>query len=59
MWSTSDGDTLDYDSLSILSFAEEDGQLKVLEIKDFTDPEKRSAYHSAAAKALTGNGFAA
>ena len=56
VWSTADGDKVDYDSISILSFAEEDGQLKVFEMKDFTDPEKRSAYHSAATKALTGYG---
>ena len=56
VWSTPDGNTVDYDSLSILSFAEEDGQLKVIDMKDFTDPEKRSAYHAAAAKALAAQG---
>ncbi|KAF9789569.1 hypothetical protein BJ322DRAFT_1018188 [Thelephora terrestris] len=56
VWSAPDGTTVDYDSLSILSFVEEDGKLKVFDMKDFTDPEKRSAYHTAAGKALAGKG---
>ena len=36
------GAAFEYDSVSILTLAEEDGELKVLEFKDFTDPEKRA-----------------
>ena len=40
-----DGTTLEYDSLSIITLIEEDGELKLLELKDFSDPEKRSNFH--------------
>lgn len=40
-----DGAIIEYDSLSIITFVEEDGELKVLEFKDFADPEKRSCFH--------------
>ena len=49
---TADGTTLDYDSVSILTFVEEDGELKILECKDFSDPQKRSNLHSWVSKAL-------
>ena len=49
---TAEGTTLDYDTVCIVSFVEEDGGLKVLGIKDFADPQKRGAFHATAAKAL-------
>lgn len=42
-----DGTTLDYDSLTIITLVEEDGKLKILEFKDFSDPEKRRNFHKA------------
>lgn len=51
MWSTARGTKLDYDTLLILTFVEEDGTLKVLDIKDFADPQKRSAIHAEVGKA--------
>ena len=47
-----DGPTLDYDSLAILTLVEEDGQLKVVDFKDFSDPEKRNNLHGWVAQAL-------
>jgi len=45
------GITLDYDSVSILSLAEEDGELRVVEFRDFSDPQKRSTFFAGIAKA--------
>jgi hypothetical protein len=45
------GTTCDYDTVVILSLVEEDGEIKVLELKDFCDPQKRSAFYAGAAKA--------
>jgi hypothetical protein len=49
---TVDGTELDYDNLIILTLVEEDGELKVDDVKDFSDPEKRSRVHGWVAKAL-------
>jgi len=49
---TADGQKLDYDSLSVLTLIEENGELKIADIKDFSDPEKRGNIHGWAAKAL-------
>ena len=54
-----DGNKLEYDTLSIFSLVEEDGELKISELRDFCDPEKRSKNHSWGAKALTKAGPAA
>lgn len=59
VWSTADGTAVDYDTLLIFSFVEEDGELKVLEIKDFTDPEKRDAFHALASKVRAKGGLVA
>ena len=48
---TVDGNKLDYGSLTILTIGEEDGELKVLESKDFLDPEKHGKLHGWVAKA--------
>lgn len=53
MCHTVDDDKLDYDSLAILTLVEEDGGLKVAELKDFSDPEKRGNLHGWVAKALS------
>ena len=37
---TVDGTTLDYDSISIFTLVEEDGELKITDLKDFCNPEK-------------------
>lgn len=59
VWSKVDGGAVEYDTLLILSFVEEGGELKVLEIKDFSDPEKRNAFHVEASKALAKGTFVA
>ena len=40
-----DGTTFEYESLAILTLTEEDGELKLLGYKEFTDPEKRRNFH--------------
>lgn len=52
MWTTTQGTKLEYNTVLILTFVEEDGVLKVLEIKDFADPQKRGAVHTEVAKVL-------
>lgn len=49
--STVFGGTFVYDALTILTLAEEDGELKVFHSKDFADPEKRLAVLTGAANA--------
>ena len=46
-----DGTTHEYDSVSIFTLVEEDGETKVLESKDFADPHKRSAFYAGISKA--------
>lgn len=53
LFTTTEGTTIDYDSLIIFTFVDEDGEVKVLEAKDFSDPEKRKAFHVEAAKILS------
>ena len=59
IWATADGTVVNYDTVLIFTFVEEDGKLKVLDLKDFSDPEKRQAFHTEAAKARGKAGFAA
>lgn len=47
-----DGTQLDYDTLSIVTLADEDGELKIVDYKDFCDPEKRGKFFGWAAKTL-------
>jgi hypothetical protein len=42
-----DSATLEYDSVTIISLVEEDGELKVLGLKDFADSEKRVKVYEA------------
>ena len=49
---TVEGTTLDYDTLAIFTLVEEDGELKVLGVKDFANPEQRGRLHSWVAQAL-------
>ena len=56
---TSDGHELDQDCLIIFTVVEEDGQLKISEMKDFTDPEQRGKLFSWGANALAKGGLAA
>lgn len=51
MWTTDDT-RLDYESLIIFTLVEEDGELKIDNFKDFSDPEKRSNVHGWVAKTL-------
>ena len=51
-FTTAEGTAHDYDSVCIFSFVEEDGRLKISNLKDFSDPHKRGAFHAVAAKAL-------
>jgi hypothetical protein len=53
------GDTkIDFEDLCIFSFTEEDGELKILETKNFADPQKISSLYAAVAQASQGK-FAA
>ena len=52
MLHTGDGEKLDYDSLCICTLIEENGELKLAEAKDFSDPEKRGRLHAWVAKSL-------
>jgi hypothetical protein len=45
------GGTFAYDTITILTLVEEDGELKVLQCKDFSDPEKRMAFYAGMANA--------
>lgn len=54
LFTTADGTTIDYDSVFILSFVDEDGELKVIGAKIFSDPEKRTRFYADAAKLLAG-----
>ena len=57
---TSDGHEIDQpDCLVIFTVVEEDGQLKVSEVKAFVDPEQRSKLFSWGANALAKAGLAA
>jgi hypothetical protein len=57
--STTDGAQIDYDSLVVLTLVEEDGKLKVLDFKDFSDPEKRKNTLGLIAKGLAKRGYVA
>lgn len=43
-FTSQDGAEFDYDSLAVFTLVKEDGELKLLEIKDFGDPNKRSYF---------------
>ena len=45
-----EGPAFEYESLSIITLVEEDGELKILEFKDFADLEKRNNFYKALAK---------
>lgn len=45
------GETFNYDTVVIITLVEEDGELKVLHCKDFSDPQKRDAYLAGVTKA--------
>ena len=47
-----DGTALDYDTVMIHTLVEEDGELKIVEQKDFADTEKCDKLYSWAAKAM-------
>jgi hypothetical protein len=59
VFSTVDGNVLDCDSLTIVTIVEEDGELKILEVKDFADPEKRAKFHGWVAGFLAKGGLVA
>ena len=46
------GTTHEYDSLSDLAVVEEGGELKILNFKDFSEPQKRGTFFSGIAKAV-------
>ena len=56
---TSDGHEFEKDCLGIFTIVEDDGQLKISEIKEFVDPEQRSKLFSWVANALAKGGLAA
>ena len=45
-----DGTICEYDTVCIVSLVEEDGEVKILECKDFSDPYKRGAFYAGVAK---------
>ena len=51
MLSTVFGATLNYDSIITYTLVEEDGELKILHCKDFSDPQQRSALIAGTVKA--------
>ena len=58
MWTVTDGTAVNYNTVLNFFLVQEDRELKVLETKDFSDPEKCSTFHSVAAKALAKGGLA-
>ena len=52
------GATPTYDALVIISIGEEDGELKITNIKDFPDPQKRSVFLARALNPATERGSA-
>jgi hypothetical protein len=46
-----DGTTYDYETVVIISLVEEDGEIKLIGVKDFSDPQKRSGFYAGIAKA--------
>lgn len=51
MVTTVSGATLSYEAIGVLTLVEEDGELKILHCKDFSDPQKRNAFITGAIKA--------
>jgi len=49
-----EGTKHDYDAVAIFTLAEEDGELKIIECRDFADHEKRKAFYDRATKSLGG-----
>ena len=52
---TADATPLEYESVVIHTLVEEDGELKILETKDFSDPHKRGKLHDWVFRALGKN----
>ena len=52
MLNTTLGETFNYDTVLIITLIKEDGELKVLHCKDFSDPQKREAYLAGIFKAV-------
>ena len=55
----SDGNKFDKDCVVIFTVVEEDGQLKISEIKEFVDPEQRNKLFSWGANTLAKAGLTA
>lgn len=51
-----DGIAIEYDSVYITSFVDEGGELKILDAKDFSDPEKCGRFNAEVIKILTKGG---
>ena len=51
MFYTIFGPPLNYDSIFTLTFAEEDGEFKIIHSKDFTDPQQRGVVIAGTLKA--------
>ena len=58
MFHTGSGATLPYDTVVIISLEEEGGELKVVGLKNFPDPQKHNAFMVGAAKAAAERGSA-
>ena len=48
---TADGATHDFETFSIITLVKEDGEIKILEVKDFSVPEHRDTYQAGIDKA--------
>lgn len=57
MVSTVLGAKLPYDSVAIITLVKEDGERKILQSKDFADPQKRSAFIAETANAVRAKGI--
>lgn len=52
LFTTAEGKTLDYDAVAFFTFVDEDGELKIIDCRDFTDPKQRGAFYDEALKVL-------
>ena len=59
VFTTVEGTELELDAVAIIYFVEEDGETKILTIKDFSDPEQRSAINAEAVKVVGRGALAA
>ena len=52
LFTTKDGVGIDYEATAVFTFVEEDGEVKILDCKEFANPEHRDALYAEPVKAL-------